>query len=47
MEKSLELANKAAGIVVGKTGTSKISLDELFNKQISLKEKTISIKNLK
>ncbi len=33
VKKSLELANKAAGVVVGKIGTSTISLKELFKEE--------------
>ena len=34
--KTLTLANKAAGKVIGKVGTSSITLQELFNNEITL-----------
>ena len=47
VKKSLELANRAAGIVVGKIGTSTISLDELFKEEKLFINKKCSLLELK
>ena len=47
VKKSLELANRAAGIVVGKIGTSTISLNELFKEERLFINKKCSLLELK
>ena len=47
VKKSLELANKAAGIVVGKIGTSTIGLKELFKEEQLFINKKQTISELK
>ena len=47
VKKSLELANRAAGIVVGKVGTSTISLKELFKEEKLFINKRCSLLELK
>lgn len=47
VKKSLKLANKAAGIVVGKIGTSTISLKELFKEEQLFINKKRSLSELK
>ena len=47
VKKSLELANRAAGIVVGKIGTSTISLNELFKEKQLFINKKCSLSELK
>ena len=47
IKKSLELANKAAGIVVGKIGTSTVSLKELFKEEQLFINKKCSLLELK
>tara|TARA_A100001015_G_C15041234_1_gene739779 strand:+ start:2229 stop:3665 length:1437 start_codon:yes stop_codon:yes gene_type:complete len=47
IKNSLDLANKAAGIVVGKIGTSTVNLDELFKKADLFNNKINSLSELK
>ncbi len=47
IKKSLELANRAAGIVVGKIGTTTISLNELFKEEQLFINKKCSLLELK
>ena len=43
-EKTLNLANKAAGKVIGKIGTSSISIKELFSMRYHIHDKIFDIK---
>ena len=47
VKKSLELANRAAGIVVGKVGTSTVRLNELFKEEKLFINKKCSLLELK
>ena len=47
IKKSLDLANRAAGLVVGKLGTSTISLNELFKEEQLFINKKCSLLELK
>ena len=47
IKKSLELANRAAGLVVGKLGTSTISLNELFKEEQLSENKKCTLLKLK